>query len=173
MRTSNTRSDCRPSTRNKTPTVSASLIPKRRAHTESGVPIIGWREYLAFPDWGIFHILAKIDTGAKSTAIDIDDDNLDCLPGGRVAFHVVLDKKRQVRRRVVAPVSRRKRVRSSNGLIEERVFVTTTLLLGGVEKPIEVSLVRRHHMLCRALLGRSAIGRDFVIEPWRRFVQGK
>jgi len=145
---------------------------KKRTFTPDGQPIIGWREYLAFPDWGISHILAKTDTGAKSTAIDIDDDGIVELPGNQVAFHVVLDKKRNQRWRVTAPVSQRKRVRSSNGHIEERYFVTTRLQLGPVEKEIEVSLVQRHHMLCRALLGRTAIGRDFVIEPWRKFVQG-
>ena len=51
-------------------------------------PVIGRREYVAFPDWGIRGVEAKIDTGARTSAIHVD--NIKRLSGERVRFEVVL-----------------------------------------------------------------------------------
>jgi hypothetical protein len=134
--------------------------------------IIGWREVVKLPDWDIEELLAKADSGARTSAIDVAD--LEELPGDRVRFDVVLSQRhRHVRRTVEADVSRRSRVRSSNGQVEERVFVTTRMRLGEVEKDVEFSLVCRRHMLCRLLLGRKALAGDFLVNCRRRYLFGR
>lgn len=122
--------------------------------------IIGWREWVEFPDWGI-RIRAKADTGAKSSAIDCAE--ILELPGGRVRFTVRLDRRDQKLVTLEDNIRIRKHVRSSTGHGHARIFVETKLRLAGVEKQILVSLVSRKAMIHRALLGREALASDFLV----------
>jgi hypothetical protein len=132
--------------------------------------LVGWNEYVDLPDWGIKRLGAKIDTGARSSALHVED--LEVLPRGRIRFHVVVHREYRDRHvHVVAPISRRARVRSSNGLFESRYFVKTRMKLGRVEKEIEISLVDRGRMIHRMLLGRTALSGDFIVDVSRRHIQ--
>lgn len=126
---------------------------------------VGCREWMSLPDWGIARIRVKIDTGARTSALHVE--NLEILPDGRLSFDVVLDRKESPRTvRVVAAESvRTSTVRPSNGVSESRHIVETRMRLGEVEKTIEVGLVDRGPMLYRMLVGRRALGADFVIQP--------
>lgn len=132
--------------------------------------VIGWTEYVDLPDWNVRRLRAKVDTGARSSALHVE--NIEDLPGGRVRFDIVLHRKLRDRHiHVTAPVTRRSRVRSSNGQTETRTFVRTTLRLGPVEREVEISLVDRGRMIHRMLLGRSALAGPFLIDVDRRMVQ--
>jgi len=134
--------------------------------------LVGWNEFVDLPDWGIQRLGAKIDTGARSSALHVED--LEILPRGRVRFRVVVHREHRDRHvSVVAPISRRGRVRSSNGQFDQRFFVKTTLKLGPVEKEIEMSLVDRGHMIHRMLLGRTTLDGDFLVDVSRRHVQDR
>lgn len=135
-------------------------------HAPTPPATLGWREFVALPDWGVRSILAKADTGAHSSAVHAE--NIDHRPDGRVEFDLVYGRANNKRRRVQAQVARTARVRSSNGTVQERTVVLTTLDAGGVRKPIEVTLVSRDLMRCRMLLGRTALAEDFLIDPAQR-----
>lgn len=129
--------------------------------------LIGWAELVDLPDWGIKKLRAKVDTGARSSALHVE--NIEELPRDWVRFDVVLHRlKRDRRIHVKAKVSRRGRVRSSSGHQEARIFVETTLRLGTVEKRVEISLVDREKMIHRMLLGRKALSGPFLIDVDRR-----
>lgn len=130
---------------------------------------IGWREYIDLPEWNVEKILAKSDTGALGCAIDVA--NIEELPGNRVRFDVVTSRRKQGgHQRVETEVVRRARVRSSNGALQTRLSVATTLRVGNVSKRVEFSLVSRESMLCRVLLGRKALERDFLVDAGRKFL---
>ncbi len=132
--------------------------------------MIGWRELISFPDWHVKDIRAKTDTGAKSSAIDVA--SITELGRGRVEFDVIIHNKHRDRhKRIQSKISRRSRVRSSNGKTEERLFVMTTIKIGKVEKEVEVGLVCRKNMLCRALIGRSTLEGSFIIDPEKKYLQ--
>lgn len=134
--------------------------------------LIGWTEFIDLPDWGVKRLRAKVDTGAKTSALHVE--NIEELPRGFVRFDVVLHRHKRDRRiHVKAKVSRRARVRSSSGHMAERLFVKTRFALGSVEKDIEVSLVDRERMIYRMLLGREALQGPFLIDVDRRMVQQK
>jgi hypothetical protein len=134
--------------------------------------VIGWSELVDLPDWGISRLRAKIDTGARTSALHVE--NLVDLGGARVGFDVRLHRKRQDRRmHVVAKVTRRGRVRSSSGHYENRIFVRTRFRIGPILRPIEISLVDRQGMLFRMLIGRTALAGSFVIDPSRRRLLSK
>lgn len=123
--------------------------------------IIGWREWVELPDWNL-RIRAKADTGAKSSAIDCSE--IIRLPGDRVRFTIRLDRKDRRTLTCEEPIARVKTVRSSTGTAHERFFVETTMVLAGREKRILVSLVCRKRMIHRMLLGREALGPEFLVD---------
>ncbi len=134
--------------------------------SEDGRLLIGRRETIALPDWGVERIRAKIDTGAKTSAIDVA--HLEELRGGRVRFDVVADRAHPERYTTVeAEVIRRGLVRTSLGQEDARLVVRTTVRIGPVEREIELGLVCRRRMKCRVLLGRSALAGAFLVDPGR------
>ena len=129
--------------------------------------LIGWNEFVDLPDWGVKRMRAKVDTGARNSALHVD--RIEELPRERVRFEVVLHRRKRDRRvPVEARIVRRARVRSSTGKLESRIFVATRMQLGPVEREIEISLVSREKMIFRMLLGRSALEGAFTIDPARR-----
>lgn len=130
---------------------------------------IGWKEVVDLPDWGIHHIVAKADTGARRSSIDVK--HLHLRPDGQVEFEVVVDRKDRSRTvKVVSPVAHVSRVRSSNGHVQERYFVRARIRLGGHEKEIELSLGSREPMICRMLLGRKALENDFLVDVAAKYL---
>lgn len=124
--------------------------------------VIGWNEYVELPDWQIRGLRAKVDTGAKSSALHVE--NIEELSRDRVRFDVVLHRQKRDRRVTVEThVARRGRVRSSSGHYSTRIFVEATVRIGPVERNVELSLVDREKMIFRMLLGRSALA-GFLID---------
>jgi hypothetical protein len=125
--------------------------------------VIGWREKVNLPEWDIQGLLAKSDTGANSSAIDVAW--LEEGGDGLVRFGVRLSRKYPDRIQVVeSRIVRTTRIRSSNGVRAHRVFVETEILIGRVRKRVEFGLVCRKKMLCRVLLGRKALEGDFLVD---------
>lgn len=147
--------------------------PKRKTTPE--LSVIGWREYVDLPAWGLFQVRAKADTGARSSAVDVS--HIEELPGDRVRFEVMADRDGHddcARRKVVeAEVVRRTRIRSSFGHAHDRLFVTTPMVIGGRTVEAEVGLVNRENMICRMLLGRKTLDGIFVVDPGRIYIHGR
>lgn len=137
--------------------------------------IIGWREWVALPDLGVGAVKAKIDTGARSSSLHAwDVEEIDGGAGpARVRF-VLHPAQRDLSPTVAAEADLigMRDVRSSNGEVESRPVIRTTLVLAGRSWPIELTLTRRDQMGFRMLLGRRALRRRFVIDPGVSFVAG-
>lgn len=118
--------------------------------------IAGWREFVSFPEWDVEHIEAKLDTGARTSAIHVED--VKKISSNRVRFHLVTSRKKPFKHvAVTADLVRLSRIRSSTGHAQERYVVATTVKLGLIKRRIELSLVGRDKMLCRMLIGRTAL----------------
>lgn len=135
--------------------------------------VIGRRERVALPEWGVRSLIAKVDSGARTSALHVD--NIEQLPNDRVRFEVVLSRRNPARRVLVeaADLARTTRVRPSSGVQHERHVVRTTVRIGPITKQIEISLVRRDRMLCRMLLGRTALAGDFLINVDAKYLISK
>lgn len=131
--------------------------------------VIGLAEYVDIPDWRIAGLRAKIDTGARSSALHVE--NLRELGDGRVSFDVRLHRSRSERRVTVeAPITRRGLVRSSTGVTSTRIFVTVPIQIGPISRAVDMGLVDRAQMIYRMLLGRTALGPDFLVDPCGRYL---
>ena len=133
---------------------------------------VGWRELIALPDWHIPKLRAKIDTGAKTSALDVDQ--IELLPGRKIRFDVVLSNQHRRRRKwITAEIARTTVIKSSNGERETRYVVQTTLELGGRRRLAEFTLVRRENMLCRMLIGRTALAPHYIVDAGRTYLTRK
>lgn len=130
---------------------------------------VGWREWVELPDLGVDRIKAKIDTGARTSALHVWD--LDIQDG--IARFVLHPKQKKLLPSVNASarVSDWRWVRSSSGHRQHRPVIVTTLRLAGSEWKSEVTLTSRDEMGFRLLLGRTALARRFVVDPARSFVR--
>lgn len=134
--------------------------------------IIGVTEYVNIPAWGIVRLRAKIDTGARSSALHVE--NIREFGIDWVRFDVRLHRDRHEKRVTVeAPIARRGRVRPSTGVLESRIFVAVSVHIGPVEREVELSLVDRGNMIFRMLIGRNALAHAFLVDPGRRYVLRK
>ncbi|TVR15833.1 MAG: ATP-dependent zinc protease [Planctomycetota bacterium] len=123
--------------------------------------IVGWNELVDLPDWGVEQLPAKIDSGARSSSLHVEDL---VLSGDTVRFRLAHGQGQTIS----VPVLRRARVISSNGRGDMRVFVHTRLQLGPLLRRIECNLVDRGDMRFPMLIGRSALRGRYLVNCGRR-----
>ncbi len=145
--------------------------------TNAGAPIVvGWEEWLALPDLGLPAIRAKIDTGAKTSALHafaIEPFGPTAASMVRFGIHPIPGRD-DITRFCTATISDRREVTSSNGEKEIRFVIRTRLLLGQrVWGDIETTLTNREGMAYRMLLGRQAIRGGMLVDPSASFLQPK
>src|SRR5581483_88055 len=134
--------------------------------------VIGWKEYGDFVDWGIRHVKIKIDTGARTSALDVCSYALRPAEDGTLVAELRLQLGRKRRRRlrtVYAPVLGMVEVRNTGGTLEQRPVIETRLRLGPVVKAVQLTVTNRACMLFRMILGRKALEGDFLVDVSRKY----
>lgn len=136
---------------------------------------IGWREWLSLPKLRVPGIKAKIDTGARSSALHTHDYEIFEKNGREyVRFHLhPLRRIDEILLTCEAPVSDYREVKDSGGHAERRPFVRTRARLGNVEWDVDLSLTNREGMKFRMLLGREALAERFLVNPSSSYLLGK
>ena len=136
--------------------------------------VLGWREWISLPDLGIDELKAKIDTGARTSALHATNLRSFRKKGKPWARFDVqpMQGKSSVVVRCEAPVRDHREIRNSSGLVDMRVVIETTLLIGERDWPIEVTLTNRRDMRFRMLLGRTALSGNALVDPRRSFLAG-
>lgn len=139
----------------------------------SKVFTLGWEEWVALPDLNLPALKAKVDTGARTSALHafrIEIYGPAEHPMVHFGIHPIPSRD-DVAVFASAPICDRREVTSSNGETELRPVVRTTLRIGERSWPIEVSLTNREAMSYRMLLGRQAISEDTLVDPSLSFRQ--
>lgn len=134
---------------------------------------IGWREWVTLPGLDISRIKAKVDTGARTSALHAfsvktyrADDGTERV---RFGMHPVQGDQETVVY-CDAEVKDRRVVRDSGGHETERVVIETPVKLGEQEFAAEITLTDRDNMLFRMLLGRTAMKGRFLVDPRRSYL---
>jgi len=137
-------------------------------------PAIGWQEYCALPDLGLPVVKAKIDTGAKTSALHAFDIKTFTQDNEKfVRFKVQPLQRKKLAIECVAPLVEKRYVISSNGEREKRYVIKTHIVLGARNFEAELTLTSRHKMAFRMLLGREALRKGkVVVDPTKSFLMG-
>lgn len=136
---------------------------------------LGWREWVGLPEWGVSALKAKVDTGAKTSALHAFDLEMETIDGELWAFFEIHPEQRETSGavRASAPVVGFRSVRSSSGHEQERPVVATRVTVGDQTWRIEVTLTSRDEMGFRMLLGREALKERFVVDPGGSYLAGE
>ncbi|WP_306116563.1 MULTISPECIES: 30S ribosomal protein S6--L-glutamate ligase [unclassified Roseovarius] len=133
----------------------------------------GWEEWIGLPDLGVPALRAKVDTGARTSALhafDIETFGPNAKPKVRFTVHPIPGRDDLVIPCSATIVDRRE-VTSSNGDKEMRYVISSTLEVSGQSWPIEITLTNRANMTNRMLLGRTALKDNISIVATERFQQ--
>ncbi|CAN5649284.1 hypothetical protein BH23GEM11_BH23GEM11_13330 [soil metagenome] len=138
----------------------------RKAPPPPALPVVGWREWVSLADHAGPRLKAKVDTGARTSALHVEDMQSFDREGQPWLGFLVLPKQRSRSSafRVEAPLVDERSVRSSSGRAEERPVVMLRITLGATVFPAEVTLTRRDRMGFRMLLGRTALRDRFLVD---------
>ncbi len=125
--------------------------------------LIGIEEQLTLPDLGI-DVIARIDTGAKTSALHVEHLEVVRINGKRHA-QFALHPDTRLSNSFCLPLLAMRKIKSSNGAAESRPVIKTHLVMNGHRWMIELTLTNRDNMQYPMLLGREAMGSRVLVDP--------
>lgn len=130
----------------------------------------GWREWVALPMLQLPRVRAKLDTGARTSALHVERQWRFTEAGAPWVGFVVRPSARGRLVEATAAIIDERMVTDSGGHKILRVFVRTQLQLAGVDREIEMNLADRCTMRFPLLLGRTALSSGFMVDPAASFL---
>lgn len=133
---------------------------------------VGSLEICDLPDIGITDLQIRVDTGAKTSSLHVD--NLEKIkvkgkPWVRFDIHPNIYNVESVIQCEAALYDVRT-IKSSNGTSEERYVIKTSINLGDQNWLIEITLSDRSDMSNLMLLGREGMGNRLLVDPSKTFL---
>lgn len=137
--------------------------------------ILGWREWISLPDLGIKHIKAKVDTGARTSALHAFDVELFEESGKKFVKFSIHPMQRDLDTVIncQAPLLDEREVRDSGGHSEQRYVIETQIAIGDSVHTAEVTLTNRDSMGFRMLIGRTTMQGNYLVDPGKSYLMGK
>ena len=145
------------------------------SNISSNLSVVGWREWLALPELGIDHIKAKIDTGARTSALHaflVEPFDRQGKQWVRFSIHP-LQRNSEYIVECEAQVKDRRMVSDSGGHREYRYVIESSISLGPMKWLAELTLTDRDSMKFRMLLGRTALDGKVLVDPAVSYAIGK
>lgn len=136
---------------------------------------LGWREWVSLPELGIDPIKAKVDTGARTSALhafEVDTFEKDGEDWVRFSIHP-LQYDSSVVVTCEARILDQRQVRDSGGHAETRYVIQSTVVIGDTPIEAEITLTDRETMKFRMLLGRTAIRQGYLVDSARSYLTRK
>ena len=134
--------------------------------------IIGHIENIDLPELGISDLTVRVDTGAQTSSLHVDNilrTQVDSKPAVSFDIHPEIHNVDKTVR-CTALIKDVRKVKSSNGLSEQRYVIKTPAVLGAHIWEIEITLTDRSDMTYLMLLGRQALSDNFYIDAANAFV---
>ncbi len=131
--------------------------------------IIGTIELISILDLELYDLDAKVDTGADSNALHCDDITIDA---DNFVHFTLLDEIHESYhgKRVVMPLYKVKKVKSSNGEIQERASIRVNVEFFGKNYKTVVSLTNRSDMRYPMLIGKQFLANKFLVDVSKQYL---
>ncbi len=130
---------------------------------QSKLPVLGRTEKVDIPDWNIYGIHAKIDTGAYTSSLHCH--HIAPTIDNKVRFNLLDPSHDDYNEKLIElPIFKIKAVKSSNGTSEERIVIKSTIVLAGKELEAQFSLTDRSEMRYPLLIGRRLLKGRFLVD---------
>ncbi len=143
------------------------------SHRTRQPQVIGWRENVALPELSIGQIKAKIDTGARTTALHAEGIEEFWRYGHPWVRFLTPPYHGEDCEPVSARIIDRRAIKNTSGVPQTRLVIHTILVLGNRHWGIDVSLTDRKEMGFDLILGRTAVRRHgLLVDPGRSFLVG-
>lgn len=136
---------------------------------------LGWEEWVGLPEMGLPALKAKVDTGARTSALhafDIEVFGPIAKPNVRFLINPIPSRP-DMAITCSAPIHDRRDVTSSNGDTEARFVILSELEIGSFRQQVEITLTDRAAMSYKMLIGRQAIKSNWLINPSESFCQAQ
>lgn len=132
--------------------------------------VIGRTELVDIPEWDLFELVAKIDTGAYTSSLHCHHIKPLEKKGKSFVRFKLLDPSHAIYndKEFELPIYKTKKVKSSNGQIEERFIVETTIIVVGERLKAQFSLTDRSEMRYPILIGRRLLKGRFLVDVQRK-----
>ncbi|WP_337992916.1 ATP-dependent zinc protease [Enterovibrio gelatinilyticus] len=133
---------------------------------------VGWREWVGLPELNISAIKAKVDTGARTSCLHtfgIEEYEKNDEKWVKFWVHPIQDDS-VTEQECHAKVIDMRTVRDSGGHETFRYVILTTLVIGTMRYPIEMTLTARDNMQFRMLLGRTAMEGRLLVDSEASFI---
>lgn len=151
------------------------MVDINKINMSASKVILGSEEWCSFPELGIPTIKARVDSGAKTSALHAvnispfvkEGENwvkFDINPIQNNLKTIIHCEARLIDKRVV---------KSSSGFREQRYVISTSLVFGNDNWPIEMTLTNRDSMGFRMLLGREAMSGRVLVDPEEKYLSGQ
>ena len=137
--------------------------------------VLGWREWVSLPAFGISRIKAKVDTGARTSCLHAFDVRVDESQDEKLVRFSIHPEQHSLDRVVecIAPLKDEREVRDSGGHCEMRYVIETDITIGPDTYRAEFTLTNRDSMGFRMLIGRTAMKGRYLVDPGRSFLVRK
>ena len=155
--------------------MSKNNLDEHYSHIGNSLKTIGWREIVTLPQLKIDRVKAKIDTGARSSALHAFEIE-EFTDNGKLMIRFKVHPRQHNSKITVisqAELLEYRQVKNSGGSVELRPVIKTEVTLKQQKWLIELTLTNRKLMGFRMLLGRQAVRNKFLVDPGRSYLQSE
>lgn len=144
------------------------------SRSDRKIALLGWREWVSLPALRVDHIKAKVDTGARTSALHAFASEIFYEQGVKMVRFKLhpWQRRTDIEQSCSAEVIDERVVSDSGGHRERRLVIATEVCLNDHCWPIEMTLTNRDNMQFRMLLGRTAIRGLYAVDPAASYLVG-